>query len=111
MKIKVLSVILVTFVSLIFYLYITTVSNPKDVSDDMITSSESTESSADSLSVTDITLPNYEDESDYKHYSEELIDKIKQDPLADFDTVSGATFSIGAVKDAYNKALKQAGLK
>lgn len=137
-KFRYISLILVTFVSLIFYLYITTVSNPKNVSDDISTTSGSTESSANSLSVTDgvysatsfgytgditveikvengevtdITLPDYEDESDYKHYSEELVDKIKQDPLADFDTVSGATFSTGAVKDAYNEALKQAGLK
>lgn len=137
-KFRYISLILVTFVSLIFYLYITTVSNPKNVSDDMSTTSGSTESSANSLSVTDgvysatsfgytgditveikvengevtdITLPDYEDESDYKHYSEELVDKIKQDPLADFDTVSGATFSTGAVKNAYNEALKQAGLK
>jgi len=61
--------------------------------------------------VTDISLINYEDEADYKHYSEEITAKLIQDPLADVDTISGATFSTQAVIDAYNEALKQAGLK
>ena len=46
-----------------------------------------------------------------KNFSEELIEALKQDPLADVDTISGATFSTRAVIDAYNEALKQAGLK
>ena len=61
--------------------------------------------------VTNITLPNYEDENDYKHFSEELIAQLRQNPLADIDTVSGATFSTQAVIDAYNEALKQAGIR
>ena len=61
--------------------------------------------------VVDITLPNYEDEDDYKHFSEDVIEKLKQEPLGDVDTVSGATFSTQAVIDAYNEALKQAGIK
>ena len=61
--------------------------------------------------VVDITLPDYEDEDDYKHFSEDVIEKLKQGPLEDVDTVSGATFSTQAVIDAYNEALKQAGIK
>jgi DMSO/TMAO reductase YedYZ heme-binding membrane subunit len=138
-KYRYISLILVVLVSIGFYLYVTNASVSADVSDDNNTSLESTESESDSASsvtdgvysatcfgyagditveikvengeVTDITLPNYEDEDDYKHFSEELIETLKQAPLADADTVSGATFSTRAVIDAYNEALKQAGLK
>ena len=61
--------------------------------------------------VTDISLPNYEDENDYRHFSEELIVNLKQNPLEDVDTVSGATFSTRAVIDAYNETLRQAGIR
>ena len=61
--------------------------------------------------VVDISLPDYGDEEDYKHFSEDVIEELKKDPLADADTVSGATFSTQAVIDAYNDALKKAGLK
>ncbi len=138
-KYRYISLIFVVFVSLGFYLYITGVSVSANASNDMSSSFENSEPEANSASsvtdgiysatyfgyagditveikvengeVIDITLPGYEDESDYKHFSEELIEALKQDPLADVDTISGATFSTRAVIDAYNEALKQAGLK
>ncbi|MBO4458558.1 MAG: FMN-binding protein [Butyrivibrio sp.] len=60
--------------------------------------------------VVDITLPDYGDEPDYKHFSEDVVKQLKQDPLADVDAVSEATFSTKAVIEAYNDALKQAGI-
>ncbi len=60
--------------------------------------------------VIDISLPDYGDEEEYKHFSDEIVNELMQDPLADVDAISGATFSTQAVIDAYNKALKQAGI-
>jgi len=61
--------------------------------------------------VVSISLPNYEDEADYKHFSDDIVDKLMQDPLADVDAISEATFSTQAVIDAYNEALEQAGIE
>ena len=44
-------------------------------------------------------------------FSDKLLAQIAGDPLGEFDTVSGATFSTKAVIAAYNDALSQAGIE
>ncbi|MBO5985510.1 MAG: FMN-binding protein [Lachnospiraceae bacterium] len=39
-----------------------------------------------------------------------MLEEIIKDPLGEVDAVSGATFSTKAVIEAYDKALKQAGI-
>ena len=59
--------------------------------------------------VIDVHFASYEDEEEYKHFSDEIIRKISAEPLGDIDAVSGATFSTEAVIQAYHEALRKAG--
>ena len=58
--------------------------------------------------VVDVYFADYEDDTEYKHYSDDLIEAICESPYEEFDTITGATFSTSAVKRAYGEALKQA---
>ena len=61
--------------------------------------------------VTYVYFSSYEDDEEYKVYSDDLIKAIKEHPLDDIDTVSGATFSTRGVIKAYEAALKKAGIE
>ena len=61
--------------------------------------------------VNSIYFTAYEDDEEYKAFSDGLIEEIIKDPLGEVDAVSGATFSTKAVIEAYDKALKQAGIE
>ena len=61
--------------------------------------------------VTDVYFSSYEDDEEYKVYSDDLIKTIKEHPLDNIDTVSGATFSTRGVIKAYEAALKKAGIE
>lgn len=61
--------------------------------------------------VVNVHFTSYEDDEDYKHYSDELIAKLYEDPYGDYDAVSGATFSSKATLKAYKEALKKAGVE
>lgn len=61
--------------------------------------------------VTDVYFASYEDDEEYKTYSDDLIKAIKEHPMDDIDTVSGATFSTRGVIKAYEAALKKAGIE
>ena len=61
--------------------------------------------------VTDVYFSSYEDDEEYKVYSDDLIKAIKEHTMDDIDTVSGATFSTGGVIKAYEEALKKAGIE
>lgn len=58
--------------------------------------------------VVDVYFADYGDDTEYKHYSDDLIEVIRESPYEEFDTITGATFSTSAVKRAYEEALKQA---
>lgn len=60
--------------------------------------------------VSSVYFTNYEDDEEYKAFSDGLLEEIIKDPLGEVDAVSGATFSTKAVIEAYDKALKQAGI-
>lgn len=61
--------------------------------------------------VTDVYFSSYEDDEEYKTFSDDLIKAIKEHPLDNIDTVSGATFSTRGVIKAYEAALKKAGIE
>ena len=58
--------------------------------------------------VSDIYFENYNDDEEYKSYGDYMLQKIMESPYGEVDTISGATFSTGAVKKAYEKALSKA---
>lgn len=61
--------------------------------------------------VIDVYFTSYDDDEEYKTFSDGLIEAIKADPLGEIDTVSGATFSTRGVLKAYHDALAQAGIE
>lgn len=61
--------------------------------------------------VIDVYFASYEDDEEYKVYSDDLIKAIKEHPMDNIDTVSGATFSTRGVIKAYEAALKKAGIE
>lgn len=61
--------------------------------------------------VTSVRFSEYEDDEEYKAYSDSLLEAISKNPLGDFDAVSGATFSTGGVLKAYEEALNKAGIE
>ena len=61
--------------------------------------------------VIDVYFTSYDDDEEYKTFSDGLLEAIKADPLGEIDTVSGATFSTRGVLKAYGEALSKAGIE
>ena len=61
--------------------------------------------------VIDVYFTSYDDDEEYKAFSNGLLEAIKANPLGEIDTVSGATFSTRGVLKAYAEALAKAGIE